>query len=145
MDGRAGQVLTFVHTSPFRRQDKQYSRSVTVPLRRPTADTALIVQAAVRGMHAIYRPGYHMAKAGVHLLDLQDTSIEQHELALDDTEGDRSTLMTAIDRLNTRYGRGAVAVASGGTRGDRRQWVMRQELKTPDYTTCWDSMPVVRA
>ncbi len=45
-DGRAGQVLAFVHTAPFRTQDRQYSRSVTVPLRRPTADTALIVQAA---------------------------------------------------------------------------------------------------
>ena len=45
----AGQVLTFIHTSPFRRQDKQYSRSITVPLRQPTADTSAIVGTAVRG------------------------------------------------------------------------------------------------
>ena len=38
-DGHAGQVLVFIRTSPFRVQDKQYSRSMVVPLRRPTADS----------------------------------------------------------------------------------------------------------
>jgi len=40
-----------------------------VPLRRPTADTALLVQAAVLGLRAIYRPGFASIKAGVMLLD----------------------------------------------------------------------------
>lgn len=44
---------------------------------------------------------------------------------MDDAENDRSTLMAAKDRLNARYGRGSVA--SGGTTGEGRQWVMRQE------------------
>lgn len=141
----AAQVLTFVHTSPHRKQDKQYSRSVTVPLRKPTADTGLISQAAVLGMQAIYRPGYNFAKAGVHLLDLQDGSVEQHELALDGGVVDRSALMTAMDRINAKYGRGTVAVASSGTAGAARRWVMKQSLKTPDYTTDWLSMPLARA
>lgn len=144
-DGLAGQVLTFVHTSPHRKQDKQYSRSVTVPLRKPTADTNLIVQAAVRGMKAIYQPGYNMAKAGVHLLDLQDGGVEQQELALDEGIADKSMLMAAMDRLNTRYGRGTIGLASGGTAGFHRRWVMKQEWKTPDYTTSWTSMPIARA
>jgi DNA polymerase V len=33
----AGQVLVFIRTSPFR-QDLQYSRSMTVPLRRPSSE-----------------------------------------------------------------------------------------------------------
>jgi DNA polymerase V len=144
-NGRTAQVMTFVHTSPFRQQDKQYSRSITVPMRRPTADTALIVQAAVRGMQSIYRPGYNMAKAGVHLLDIHDGEVEQCELALGDDRTDRSELMTAIDHLNGRYGRGTITVASAGHAGDRRAWVMKQELRTPDYTTCWASMPTARA
>ena len=144
-NGKVGQVLTFVHTSPFRKQDKQYSRSIVVPLRRPTADTTLIVAAAVRGMREIFIPGLNMAKAGVHLLDIQDGGIEQHELDLDKPEIDRSTLMTALDQLNNRYGRGTVSMASGGNQGERRQWIMKQELRTPDYTTCWLSMPIARA
>ena len=34
-----------------------------------------------------------MAKAGVHLLDIQDGEIEQHALDLDKPEIDRSTMM----------------------------------------------------
>lgn len=144
-NGKVCQVLTFVHTSPFRRQDTQYSRSITVPLRRPTADTGRIVQAAVLGMQQIYKPGLNLAKAGVHLLDIQDGGIQQHELDLDASAGDRSGLMTAMDSLNCRYGKGTVTVASAGNAGARRTWLMRQQLRTPDYTTCWESMPVARA
>ena len=90
-DGHAGQVLTFIHTSPFRRQDWQYSRSTTVPLHRPTSDTTAIVGSAVRGLRAIYKPDYNYAKAGGMLLDLQDHGIEQAELELDDDVVDRST------------------------------------------------------
>ncbi len=144
-NGKVSQLLTFVHTSPFRKQDKQYSRSIVVPLRRPTSDTGLLVAAAVAGMKQIYLPGHNMAKAGVHLLDIQDGGIEPHELELDEPENDRSALMSTLDRLNQRYGKGAVTMASSGNRGAQREWVMRQERRTPDYTTCWQSLPIARA
>lgn len=144
-DGRAGQVLVFIHTSPFRANDKQFSKSITVPLRRPTADTALIAGAAIGGLKAIFKPGYRFAKAGVMLLDLQDSDIEQCELALDESGADRSRLMTTMDALNMRYGRGSVQLASAGLAGDARRWAMRQALKTPDYTTRWADMPRARA
>ncbi|MFZ3139105.1 hypothetical protein [Polaromonas sp.] len=57
-----------VHTNPFRQHDTQYSRSLTVPLRWPTSDSRLIVQAALHGLQQIYRPGLNYAKAGVMLL-----------------------------------------------------------------------------
>lgn len=53
-------------------------------LRRSTADTAVLVQAAVRSMRKIYRPGFLMAKAGVHLTDLRDGAVEQSELPLNE-------------------------------------------------------------
>lgn len=68
-DGHASQVLTFVRTSPFR-ADPQYSRSIVVPLRWPTADTSEIVEAALAGLHCIYKPEFLYAKAGVMLLEL---------------------------------------------------------------------------
>ena len=144
-DGRAGQVLTFIHTSPFRRDDKQYSRSITVPLRRPTADSGAITATAVRGLQAIFKPGFNYAKAGVMLLDLQAGDVEQGELDLGEPGADRTQLMGTIDALNNRYGRSTVALASAGLVGSRRAWVMRQELKTPDYTTRWADLPTARA
>ena len=141
----AGQVLCFVRTSPFR-SDPQYSRSITVPLRRPSADTAQIVGAALAGLRAIYRPNYNMAKAGVMLLELQSASVQQHELALEDDDVvDRSNLMVTLDGLNLRYGRGTVSMASAGLAGDRRAWSMKQERRTPQYTTNWNDLAVARA
>ena len=80
--GMAAQINVFIHTSPFR-SGAQYSRSTVVPLRRPTADTPLLVQAAVRGLQGIYKPGFKYVKAGVMLLDLQNGAVEQLELSLD--------------------------------------------------------------
>ena len=139
------QVLVFIRTSPFRK-DPQYSRSTTVPLRRPSADTAVIVQAALAGLKAIYQPGFNYAKAGVMMLDLQSNAVQQGELDLQADEAkDRSRLMSALDGINDRYGRGTVLMASAGLAGDKRAWSMKQERRTPGYTTRLEDMPVARA
>ena len=142
---RAAQVLVFIRTSPFR-QDPQYSRSINVPLRRPTADTACIVEAALAGLRAIYRPGFNYAKAGVMLLDLQSDRVQQGELDWQEDGGqDRRRLMSSLDDLNQRFGRGTVQLASAGLQGERRSWSMKQERRTPAYTTCLADMPTARA
>lgn len=145
----ASEVMVFVRTSPFRK-DPQYSRSIVVPLRRPTADTGAIVQATVLGLRAIYCQGFKYAKAGVMLLDLQPNSIIQGELDLGDGDSlgdiaDKARLMSALDAINKRYGRGTMKMASAGLDGDRRVWSMRQERRTPAYTTNWADIPIVRA
>jgi len=141
----AGQILVFAHTSAHR-PGPRFSRSVVVPLRRPSADTRALVQAATAGMRHLYAPGYLLAKAGVMLLDLQADDVHQGELALEDEpQRDRSQLLTAMDTLNKRYGKGTVHVGSAGPARSPKAWGMRQERRTPRYTTRWDEMPVVRA
>lgn len=141
----ASQVLVFIRSSAFRK-DPQYSRSTIMPLRRPSADTAVIVASALAGLRAIYRPGFKLAKAGGMLLDLQPDTVQQGELDLqDDPVHDSRRLMAALDGLNQRYGRDTVLMASAGLAGDRRAWAMKQEPRTPGYTTCWADMPVVSA
>ncbi len=54
-------------------------------------------------------------------------------------------LMTTLDDLNQRYGRGTVLMASAGLAGNRRAWSMKQERCTPGYTTCLADIPVVWA
>jgi DNA polymerase V len=141
----ASRVLVFVRTSPFR-PDAQYSRSLIVPLRRPTADTALIVQGALMGLDAIFRSGFKNAKAGVMLVDLRPDTDHQQELDLEgDCESDKTRLMSTLDTINQRYGKSTMKIASAGLDGDRRVWSMKQERRTPGYTTCMDDMPVARA
>lgn len=141
----ATEVQVFAHTSPFR-DGPQFNRSVIVPLRRPTADTGDLVLAANHGIRRIYAAGYDLIKAGVMLLDLVPGSVLQHELDLEDDDcADRSKLMTALDAINGRYGKGTVHVASTGATEKVREWGMRQERRTPQYTTRWEDVPVARA
>ncbi|MFY8041674.1 MAG: DUF4113 domain-containing protein [Rhodoferax sp.] len=48
--------------------------------------------------------------------------------------------MQALDTLNKRYGRGAVKIS---TQGAYKDWQMRQERKSPNYSTRWADVPVV--
>lgn len=143
-NSKAGQLMVFAHTSPFRPGPK-YCRSFMVPLRRPTADTVELVQAAVMGMNAIYRTGINFAKAGVMLVDLQSDAVVQHELDLEAEPEARGQLMATLDQLNDRYGRGTVQIASAGVKGPRKGWEMKQSLLTPQYTTRWADLPIARA
>lgn len=141
----AGRVLVFAHTSPFR-PGPRWAKSLVVPLRRPTDDTAKIVEAATMGLQLIYEPGYDLAKAGVMLLELCDSSILQGELDLEVESGrDRGQLMRVVDKLNARWGKSTVKQGSAGTAAARRDWAMRQARRTPQYTTDWRQVPVARA
>ncbi len=141
----AALVMVFIRTSPFR-EDPQYSRSTTVPMRRPTSDTAAILEAALAGLRVIYQPSFNYAKAGVMLLDLQSDQIQQGELDWDDDSSkERGRLMSSLDSLNQRFGRGTVKMASAGLQGERRVWSMKQERRTPAYTTCLADMPTAKA
>jgi DNA polymerase V len=147
---QASQVLVFIRTSPFR-SGPQYSQSVTLPLLRPSADTSTLVQTAVLGLRLIYQGGFSFAKAGVMLMDLSDEGVEQGELSLDDERLEQAKpahcaqLMQTLDRLNQRYGRGTLSVASSGITTRHKIWSMRQERLTPRYTTAWADMPIARA
>lgn len=147
----AAEVLVFIRTSPFRKSP-QCSRSVVVPLRRPTDDNLAIAQAALAGLRSIYEPGFQYAKAGVMLLELRPRAVEQMELDLDEQEEgaqplrDRGRLMAALDRVNDRWGKGTLAIGSANASKARGipKWGMKQERRTPAYTTEWDEMPTVK-
>ena len=79
------------------------------------------------------------------LLDLQDGSIDQGELDLEPEPPLRGHLMGTLDKLNDRFGRGTVTLASAGTKGPQRAFEMKRNLLTPQYTTCWADLPVAKA
>ncbi len=154
-ESAAGALVVFIRTSPFRPDDPQYSGSTTVPLIRPTADTSELVASALAGLRRIYRKGFRYAKAGVMLIEFQPRGRVQCELDLGTETGipdegvaatrDKSKLMAAVDSVNRRYGRGSLILASAGLEGAQRPWSMKQERRTPNYTTVWSEMPIVRA
>lgn len=142
---RAGALHVFVHTSPFRPGRRFYETAVT-QLQPPSSDTKALVNAAVRGLRSIYQPGYQLSKAGVMLQDLCPADIHQGDLLFEEPGRDQSKLMEAMDRVNARFGKGTVHVASTGVpEQDESGWRMRQERRTPRYTTKIDDIPIARA
>ena len=143
----AGQVLVFARTSPFR-DGPRFSKSVVVPLARPSADTSELAKAAVNGLRSIYAPGFQLAKAGVMLLDLVPDTFIQGELgweAPSNGQRDRVKLMHAMDQVNDRFGKRTILLGSSSFTQGADTWGMRQVRRTPCYTTRWSEVPVVRA
>ena len=149
----AGAVHVFITTSAFRKDDAQHSPSVTVPLIRPSSDTRLLIGSAVRALEGMYRPGFRYVKAGVMLVDLSPEGQSQGELDLFETEIEPSAtvrksaghLMIAVDRLNVRFGRGAVSVASAVQQEPRSPHASKQERRSPRYTTRLDEIATAMA
>ena len=49
-------------------------------------------------------------------------------------------LMTVLDQINQKYGKGTLG---SGQEGFNKQWVMRSDKKSPEYTTKWDQLIAV--
>jgi DNA polymerase V len=146
----AAAVHVFIATSPFRQRDRQHSPSVTLPLVRPTSDTRRIVQAALQALGEIHRPGFNYVKAGVMLVDLRPAGSAQDELALFDepaqVEREQRTngrLMTAMDTLNRRFGKGSLGIAGALEPVAPRNYESRRERMSPRYTSRIEELPVV--
>ncbi len=63
----------------------------------------------------------------------------QNDLFAEVEQDEDSKLMAVLDRVNRRFERGVVRISSQDA-GEK--WGMRQERKSPAYTTCWDEVPL---
>lgn len=136
---QAALVQVFLLTNRFRPEQPQYNPSMTVPLPQPTNDSLVINRWVQHLAGLLWRDGYKYKKAGIMLGDISPISIVQGDL-LEPLVTDDNRLMKAIDGLNTRFGRSTIKVSTGGM---RKEWGMRQERKSPNYTTDWQDLPVV--
>jgi DNA polymerase V len=136
----ANVLQVFALTSRFR--DNYYSNGVTVSLPVATQDTAELLFYALHGAETIFRPGLLFKKAGVLLLELQpETIVQGHLFEQRDTERSK-LLMQTLDNLNRQFGARAVQYAAAGL---KKGWGMKQEQRSPRWTTRWNELLVVRA
>ncbi len=135
----AAVIQVFLQTNRFRKDLSQYMPSLAVPLPHPTNNTLEVNRWADYLCERMFKEGYQYKKAGIMLSEISPVTHQQGDL-LETAPASDSRLMQALDRLNKRYGRGAVKVS---TQGVYDQWQMRQERKSPCYTTRWDEVPVI--
>jgi len=138
----AGSAYVYIRTSPFKPDDPFYSNGLTIPLPTPTDDTRQLVNVVLWGLKQIYRPNFNYAKAGVMLSELVPAQGVQTDLFSQMQSTLKSdALMATIDQINRKMGKDAIKLASEGF---RKPWKMKQENKSPSYTTRWEGVPVVR-
>ncbi len=115
-------------------------RSMNLPM--ATNDTRVVLD-AVRQMHVgMLRPATAYKRAGVWLMDLARARDVQPDLFGPGRAGD-DRLMTVIDQINRRWGRGTIGMAASGW-ATRPQWAMRQRHLSRRWTTSIAELPVAR-
>lgn len=134
----AGSVYVYIRTSPFREQDAFYSNGFTIAISSPTNDTMQLVNVALWILKRIYKPNYNYAKAGVMLGELvPEQGIQTDLFSQIQVTPKSSRLMVAMDAINKKMGKESVKLASEGF---TRPWKMKQENKSPSYTTNWNEL-----
>ena len=133
----AALLTVFIQTNPFRQQDRQYSPSLTISLVLPSDDVSILQKAANNALRQIYKPDYHYKKAGIILSGILPNTVRQADLFAPPPNESRESLMKVLDQIHRQYGRGAVKTA---TELLGKSWHMRQELRSPRYTTCWEEL-----
>ncbi|WP_392560373.1 DUF4113 domain-containing protein [Orbus mooreae] len=141
-----GAVQVCLKTNRFREDLMQYFPSIVVPLPSPSDDSRLIVQAAQKGLQAIYKKGFLFMKAGVMLLDLQakntDTQFDLFTASQDAEQKEKNDkLMQTLDAINQKMGKNTVQL---GSARKKAPWQIKREFLSSRYTTRWDELLIVK-
>lgn len=133
----ANNLLVFLNTNPFRNDLPQYSASRVITLPVATNSSIEIAHYAIMALRSIFKSDYRYKKAGVILSGiLSEDGIQASLFDAVDREKYTST-MQAMDKLNNRFGRDVVKIAS---QGSGRKWKLRQEKLSLCYTTRWNEI-----
>lgn len=126
----------YIRTSHFT-SGPQYGNSTIVHLEHPTSDTRMLARAAVAGLHSIFREGYEYAKVGVVLSQFVEADGYTADLFAPAPGPESDALMSVMDAINTKYGRGALALGRNTGGGTGR---MSGASLSPSYTTAWEGL-----
>ena len=133
-------ITVFIRTSPFDKNRKYYSNSITIDLPVATSNSLELVKEAINGLKKIYKYGYFYQKTGIILSRLNESSENEFNLLAPIMENRSNTLMKAIDLTNAKYGRNAISIAQAGI---NNTWKMRRKHSSKIDTASFDLMPKI--
>lgn len=133
-------VHLFMHTSSH--EPGFHSASKVVQLPCPSDDIRVIVALARQMAGDLYRPGHAFLKVGVGLLDVVDRRHCRFDLLAPGQPTPSDSPVSAFDTIDHKLGRGTSLLPNQET---QRPWAMRQQFRSPRYTTRWQDVPRVSA
>lgn len=111
-----------------------------VKLSQPTNDTRALIDAATRGITALFKRNRacRYKKAGVMLDDIQPDHLAQPSLFAPPAEA--SAVSKTLDAINARMGAGTVRFAAMDIGSN---WRMNQHYRSGRYSTRWEELLVI--
>lgn len=139
----AQQMYCFVASSRF--NDNYQKQEFIVGFLQPTASAIAMSKWALKALKRVYKAQVLYAKSGVILGELvpkQNTQQQWMDAALSERLSKESRVMSAVDKLNKRWGLNTLSLAA--TYMNPKQWQMKQHSCSARYTTCWQELPIVK-
>ncbi len=142
-------ITVYCQTNPFSKHPFQKC-VYTVGLSTATQDTEILIKASLYGLNQMFKEGYTYHKAGILAFDLVSTdlfrqnilsSMKQPKRLLQASERSQ-TLSHSVDKINIRFGQDTLFWASSGV---QPKHLMKQNNRTPRYTTRWNELVTVTA
>lgn len=130
-------IRVSIRTGMFNPTEAQYANGVVVDLPYPSDDVRLLTKTATEAVDRVFRPGYRYSKAEVMLLNLCQPGEYTDDLFASNQPTASTKVMSVLDEINNRWGRGTLRVASVPT---SPEWAMQRSLMSQSYTTKLDQL-----
>jgi len=133
-------MQVFVVTNGNRNAKYEYnpqSRYQYATFPKATADTTELIHYALPLTEKLFQPGLKYLKAGVILGGLVPDNSIQANLFVSESRNRKKFLMEAMDNINFSHRDDVVKYVASGL---KRNWKMRQELRSKRFTTRWDEL-----
>lgn len=137
----AQRAILFITTNKHQPGYKAWYEEIRLDM--PTADSGVIINAVLGRMRAIYNPIYRYHRTGVTLCDFLPASqlqVDLFERIRPEIHNSSAARMSAIDRINDRFGRNRIHFASEDLSA---RWEPKHQLRSPRYVSRWDELPEV--
>lgn len=139
--GMAAPAVTVMLSTGGFGMGPQHHAQATQGFPVPLNAAGQLATTAAQLARATWRPGHRYKRVGVLASDLVKSHSAQ-PLWPDDPRHDK--LAAVLDTITAKHGRGLAGYGRAGIRTPSEwDWRMRQEMRTPRFTTRWDELPVV--
>ena len=125
-------IRVSIRTGMFNPDEAKYANCVLIELPYPTDDVRLLTKAAVNAVEHVFRPGFKYSKAEVMLVNLCQPGEFTEDLFAITQSAEATNLMTVLDKINERWGRGTLRSAGVPV---NPYWAMRRDMMSQSYTT----------
>lgn len=126
-----------IRTGMFNPEQPRYANGILCELPYPTDDVRLLTRAALEGLERIYRDGFAYSKAEILLVDLCRRGEYTDDLFATTQPLETERLMTVLDQINARWGRGTLRPGRVVANPD---WGMRRDMISQSFTTRIDQL-----